>query len=125
MQVNQMLDACLFAVSFWIAYELRASPFFLERFSLPPIAPFGTYFWYYLVLIPVSHGVDVDTVPAALLAGFWIVAQMASSAVSDGTWPAWIPRLALVQVTIGLLAGGAAVLLLKRPERMRVEWWNP
>ncbi len=54
MQVNQMLDACLFAVSFWMAYELRASPFFLARFSLPPIAPFETYFWFYLVLIPVS-----------------------------------------------------------------------
>ncbi|MEI2724124.1 MAG: sugar transferase [Verrucomicrobiota bacterium] len=54
MQIHQMMDACLFAVSFWIAYELRASTFFLEQFNLPPIQPFGTYFWFYLVLIPVS-----------------------------------------------------------------------
>ncbi len=54
MQIHQMMDACLFAVSFWLAYELRASTFFLEEFNLPPIAPFGTFFWFYLLLIPVS-----------------------------------------------------------------------
>lgn len=54
MQIHQLMDACLFAVSFWIAYELRASPFFVEAFNLPPIQPFGTFFWFYLVLIPVA-----------------------------------------------------------------------
>jgi exopolysaccharide biosynthesis polyprenyl glycosylphosphotransferase len=54
MQIHQMMDACLFALSFWLAYELRASPFFVEKLNLPPIEPFVTFFWYYLVLIPVA-----------------------------------------------------------------------
>ena len=52
-QIHQMMDACLFAASFWVAFELRASVF-PQFFNLPPIGPFGTYFWFYLVLIPVS-----------------------------------------------------------------------
>jgi exopolysaccharide biosynthesis polyprenyl glycosylphosphotransferase len=54
MQLHQLMDACLFAVSFWFAYELRASPWFLEIFNRPAIPPFETFFWYYLVLIPIS-----------------------------------------------------------------------
>jgi len=54
MQIHQLMDAGLFAVSFWLAYELRASDFVLEMFQLDSIAPFGVFFWHYLVLIPVS-----------------------------------------------------------------------
>ena len=54
MQIHQMMDACLFAFSFWVAYELRASDFLVEGFNLDPIEPFATYFWYYLALIFVS-----------------------------------------------------------------------
>jgi exopolysaccharide biosynthesis polyprenyl glycosylphosphotransferase len=54
MQLHQLMDACIFAVSFWFAYELRASPWFLEIFNRPAIPPFETFFWYYLVLIPIS-----------------------------------------------------------------------
>ena len=54
MQLHQLMDACLFAASFWLAYELRASPWFIEVFNRPIIPPFETFFWYYLVLIPVS-----------------------------------------------------------------------
>ena len=54
MQIHQMMDACLFAISFWVAYELRASDFLVEGFNLDPIEPFATYFWYYLALIFVS-----------------------------------------------------------------------
>jgi exopolysaccharide biosynthesis polyprenyl glycosylphosphotransferase len=54
MQIHQLMDACLFAVSFWLAYELRASSAFIEYFELPPISPFDTFVWFYLVLIPVA-----------------------------------------------------------------------
>jgi len=77
-----------------------------------------------LVLIPATRGIDVDTVPAVLLAAFWVVFQMASSIGAHELWPAWTPRLALLQLTVGIVAGAAAVIVLRRPERMRVEWWN-
>ncbi len=54
MQLHQLMDACIFAVSFWLAYELRASEHIQEWLKLPAIAPFENFFWHYLVLIPVS-----------------------------------------------------------------------
>ncbi|MCX6543817.1 MAG: rhomboid family intramembrane serine protease [Acidobacteria bacterium] len=78
-----------------------------------------------LVLIPVARGLDVDVVPAVLPAGFWVVAQLATSVGRGMFLGPWSPRLALLQVAAGLLSGAAAAFLLKRPERMRVEWWSP
>jgi exopolysaccharide biosynthesis polyprenyl glycosylphosphotransferase len=54
MQIHQLMDACLFAISFWVAYELRADPRNTELFHLDPVAPFDSYMWLYLVLIPVA-----------------------------------------------------------------------
>jgi exopolysaccharide biosynthesis polyprenyl glycosylphosphotransferase len=54
MQIHQLVDACLFAVSFWLAYELRANEGIIEFFNLAPIDSFNTYFWFYLVLIPAA-----------------------------------------------------------------------
>ena len=54
MQVHQLMDACIFAVSFWFAYELRSSDLVVEGLHLPQIDPFEKFFWHYLVLIPVS-----------------------------------------------------------------------
>lgn len=54
MQISQLLDACIFAASFWLAYEIRASDFVTITLGQPPIAPFEVFFWHYLVLIPVS-----------------------------------------------------------------------
>jgi exopolysaccharide biosynthesis polyprenyl glycosylphosphotransferase len=48
------MDACLFAVSFWLAYDLRANETIIAQLDLPPIDPFATYFWFYLVLIPAA-----------------------------------------------------------------------
>lgn len=49
------MDACLFALSFWLAYALRAHPLVIEWLELPP-APlhFEAYLWVYLVLIPAA-----------------------------------------------------------------------
>ena len=52
MQIQQLLDACLFAVSFWLAYEIRSWPLVIDLFGLPPVAPFETFVSFYLVLIP-------------------------------------------------------------------------
>lgn len=54
MQIHQLMDACLFAISFWLAYQLRASEAVIERFNLDPIGPFETFVWFYLVLIPAA-----------------------------------------------------------------------
>src|SRR6476620_8479654 len=55
MQIHQLMDACLFAISFWLAYFLRSSQEvanFLGR--APEVGSFDDYVWLYLILIPVS-----------------------------------------------------------------------
>ena len=55
MQIHQLMDACIFAVSFWLAYEFRTSDTVHEIVGWPKFLPaFDVFFWYYLVLIPVS-----------------------------------------------------------------------
>jgi membrane associated rhomboid family serine protease len=78
-----------------------------------------------LMLIPVAQGLDVSDVPAVLVAGLWVVAQLAGSLAHGVFLLAWSPGLALVQVAAGIVSGAAAASILKRPERMRVEWWHP
>lgn len=55
MQIHQLMDTCLVALGFWLAFELRASGFITELFRLEPVTlPFADYMWLYLVLIPAA-----------------------------------------------------------------------
>jgi exopolysaccharide biosynthesis polyprenyl glycosylphosphotransferase len=54
MQIHQLIDACLFAVAFWLAYVLRSDPNIIDIFSLDPIDPFDSFVWLYLILIPAA-----------------------------------------------------------------------
>src|ERR1035438_2319040 len=53
-QIQQLMDAALFALSFWLAYKLRANADLIDLFNLAPIDPFESYSWLYLILIPVA-----------------------------------------------------------------------
>jgi exopolysaccharide biosynthesis polyprenyl glycosylphosphotransferase len=50
-QLHQLLDACIFAYSFWFAYKLRENPAVMAWFDLEPVAPFDRYLWFYLAMI--------------------------------------------------------------------------
>ena len=55
MQIHQLMDACLFAFGFWLAYALRANPTIIDLFALREwTEPFETYVPLYLVLIPAA-----------------------------------------------------------------------
>ena len=54
MQIHQLMDACLFAASFWLAYVLRSNPDVIDLLGLPPINQFDNYVWLYLILIPAA-----------------------------------------------------------------------
>jgi len=53
-QVNQLVDAFLFAASFWLMLTLRADPQVIEWLGLKPLPPdaFVNVGWLYFVLIP-------------------------------------------------------------------------
>ena len=55
MQIHQLMDACLFAVSFWLAYQVRSNEDIIDLFGLVPwTAPFDIYVKLYLILIPAA-----------------------------------------------------------------------
>ncbi len=53
MQFQQLVDACLFALSFWLAYSLRSNRAFIEFFSLQSVAEFRDE-WLFLLIIPAA-----------------------------------------------------------------------
>jgi len=78
-----------------------------------------------LMLIPVSDGLDVIDVPSGLVAGFWFLAQLASTGAHLRLYPGWSASTAVVHILAGAILGSIGGRLLARQERMRVEWWNP
>lgn len=50
MQIHQLVDACLFAVSFWLAYTIRSHPDVIEHLKLEPIAPFESFLLPFAIL---------------------------------------------------------------------------
>jgi len=55
-QIHQLADACLFAVSFWIAFALRADPQIIAWLKLDAIPSdmFNQVIWLYFALIPAA-----------------------------------------------------------------------
>ncbi|MGH7989617.1 MAG: sugar transferase [Limisphaerales bacterium] len=53
-QIQQLADACLFAVSLLIAYELRSDPQIIAWLDLVPASPLENVRWLYIVLIPAA-----------------------------------------------------------------------
>src|SRR4051812_49120047 len=54
MQAHQMMDACVFAFSFWFAYALRSNPVVMDLLGLREINPFGEFSWLLLLVIPAA-----------------------------------------------------------------------
>lgn len=55
MQVHQLVDACIFAVSFWLAYDLRTDVRVIFHLGLNHFEKsFDNYLWLYLILIPIT-----------------------------------------------------------------------
>jgi exopolysaccharide biosynthesis polyprenyl glycosylphosphotransferase len=51
MQIQQMLDACLFGISFLLAWGIRSNSDIAQTLNLPAISWTETYLWLYVVLI--------------------------------------------------------------------------
>src|ERR1017187_4463821 len=55
MQIHQLMDAGLFALSFWLSYALRSNKDIIDLFGLQEwTVPFETYVRLYLILIPAA-----------------------------------------------------------------------
>jgi hypothetical protein len=73
--------------------------------------------------MPVVVGVEIAEVPAWVTVVVWAVVQAAAA------W--WVPpgfehaEAAALAASGGAAAGALGGLWLPRPERMRVDWWDP
>jgi len=55
MQIQELMDACLFGIAFWLAYVIRSDPNIMDLFwERPEIDPFSNYMWLYLILLPAA-----------------------------------------------------------------------
>src|ERR1041384_5740200 len=55
MQIHQLMDACLFALAFWVAYQLRADPELIDWLRMDPVeTSFRDFAWLLVVLIPAA-----------------------------------------------------------------------
>src|SRR5436853_7453829 len=55
MQIHQLMDACLFAIAFWLAYLLRSDVPLTNAIGLAPeVGSFDSYVSLYLILIPAA-----------------------------------------------------------------------
>jgi membrane associated rhomboid family serine protease len=78
-----------------------------------------------LMLVPVVVGIEMTDVPAWVIVGLWALVQ-AGAAWSSLAWSAEADPLGIAaSVTAGAAAGVLASAALRRPERMRVDWWDP
>ena len=111
MQIHQLMDACLFAVSFWLAFELRSNPTMIRYFGLIPFdESFANYFWFYLILIA--------TAPLVLESqGFYDRPMVCSRAAT--LWPLFKSCL---YVTVGLIV--ALFLFRLTTARWMVVWFG-
>jgi membrane associated rhomboid family serine protease len=91
----------------------------------------GAYFVLYprsriVTLIPIFFFFQVVEVPAILFLGIWFVMQFLSgigsivSSVSGGS----MGGIAFWAHVAGFVAGISGVVVFRRPERERVEWWH-
>jgi lipopolysaccharide/colanic/teichoic acid biosynthesis glycosyltransferase len=55
MQIHQLVDACIFALSFWLAFAFRTNAGVVRLLHLDPVPNvFEEYVWLYVILIPAA-----------------------------------------------------------------------
>ena len=91
----------------------------------------GAYFVLYpksriVTLIPLFFFFQVIEVPAILFLGIWFVMQFVSGVGSIVTTAGGGPAggVAFWAHVAGFVAGISGVIVFRRPERQRVEWWH-
>ncbi|MGE3404331.1 MAG: rhomboid family intramembrane serine protease, partial [Vicinamibacterales bacterium] len=88
----------------------------------------GAYFVLYphsriVTLVPIFFFIQIVEIPAIFFLGIWFLMQFVNglgsiAVTADGGGVAFWAHVG------GFVAGFIGVLLFRKPERQRVEWWN-
>jgi membrane associated rhomboid family serine protease len=91
----------------------------------------GAYFVLYphsriVTLVPLFVFIQIMEIPAIFFLGIWFLMQFLSGVGSIATAVAGEPSggIAFWAHVAGFLTGVSGVIIFRRPERQRVEWWN-
>jgi len=89
----------------------------------------GAYFVLYpksriVTLVPLFFFFQIIEVPAIFFLGIWFVMQFLSGVGSIVTATAGGGGVAFWAHVAGFVAGLSGVIVFRRPERQRVEWWH-
>jgi membrane associated rhomboid family serine protease len=91
----------------------------------------GAYFVLYpksriVALVPLFFWFQIFEVPAIFFLGIWFLMQLLSGvgSIAEATRGAAGGGVAFWAHVAGFVAGITSVLLFRRPERERVEWWH-
>jgi membrane associated rhomboid family serine protease len=89
----------------------------------------GAYFVLYphsriVTLVPIFFFLQIIEIPALFFLGIWFLMQFVSGIGSIATTTAEAGGIAFWAHVAGFMAGLGLVLLFRKPERQRVEWWN-
>ena len=105
--IHQWADACLFALSFWLAYVFRSNPDLARWLGMTEITvSFDNYLWIYLILIP--------TAPLVLEAnGFYQRPILA---------PRWRTFTCLLRGCVMVCMGLTLLLFLTQMQKLTPRW---
>jgi membrane associated rhomboid family serine protease len=90
----------------------------------------GAYFVLYphskiVTLIPIFFFIQIVEIPAIFFLGIWFLMQFLSSIVSVATIGGQdVGGTAFWAHVAGFITGLGGVVVFRRPERQKVEWWN-
>ena len=89
----------------------------------------GAYFVLYprsriVTLVPIVIFIQIIEIPAIFFLGIWFLMQFVSGVGSLATAGQSIGGIAFWAHVAGFAAGAAGILVFRRPERQRVEWWS-
>ena len=89
----------------------------------------GAYFVLYprsriVTLVPIVIFIQIIEIPAIFFLGIWFLMQFVSGVGSLATAGQSIGGIAFWAHVAGFTAGAAGILVFRRPERQRVEWWS-
>jgi exopolysaccharide biosynthesis polyprenyl glycosylphosphotransferase len=125
MQIHQLVDACLVALSFWMAFELRNSAAVAQLLGRPHVdTDFEPYVWVYLFLIPAgplileAQGLYSRPVRPSRRATLWILLKSCIIMTLGLTLALFFTKLGTTARLIVIWFGGVAFSLLALKEEI-------
>jgi len=125
-QIHQLVDASLFALSFWLAYWLRSDPVIVASLHLDRVKPLGEYFLLLLILVLAApllletQGFYNRPMLSPRTRMLWLLFRGCCLTALAVVVAGFLLRLSLPRWTVFLFASSSFALLWAKEELMRV-----